>query len=174
MKKFMMIAILFLIVISIPVLAGMYKMRSTEKCTARGCSEERYEDSPYCRYHKCGIYECNSKRAPGGVLCPFHREQQDQGLHRNNRKSSSGNTSRSKSRSSSSSSSSSRKSSSSSSSSNSRKRRSVSGNSYSGKTSFDPDDHDIESYYDDFRDEYDDYDDAYDGFLDDDDAWDDY
>ena len=81
MKKFMMIAILFLIVISIPVLAGMYKMRSTEKCTARGCSEERYEDSPYCRYHKCGIYGCNSKRAPGGVLCPFHREQQDQGLH---------------------------------------------------------------------------------------------
>ena len=162
MKKFMMISILFLIVISIPVLAGMYKMRSTEKCSARGCSEERYEDSPYCRYHKCGIYGCNSKRAPGGVLCPFHREQQDQGLHRNNQKSSSGNTSRSKSRSSSSSSS------------NSRKRRSVSGNSYSGKTSFDPDDYDIESYYDDFRDEYDDYDDAYDGFLDDDDAWDDY
>ena len=38
----------------------------------------------------------------------------------------------------------------------------------------DPDSHDIESYYDDNRDEYNDYDDAYDGFLDDDSAWDDY
>jgi hypothetical protein len=44
----------------------------------------------------------------------------------------------------------------------------------SSKSSFDPDDHDIESYYDDYRDEYDDYDDAYDGFCDDEDAWDDY
>ena len=35
----------------------------------------------------------------------------------------------------------------------------------SGKTSFDPDDHDIEAYYEDNRDEYDDYDDAYDGFC---------
>ena len=46
--------------------------------------------------------------------------------------------------------------------------------SRSSKSSFDPDDHDIESYYDDYRDEYDDYDDAYDGFCDDEDAWDDY
>ena len=44
----------------------------------------------------------------------------------------------------------------------------------SRRSSFDPDDHDIEAYYDDNRDEYDDYDDAYDGFLDDDSAWDDY
>ena len=52
--------------------------------------------------------------------------------------------------------------------------RSRSKTSGSSKSSFDPDDHDIESYYDDYRDEYDDYDDAYDGFLDDDDVWDDY
>ncbi len=52
--------------------------------------------------------------------------------------------------------------------------RSSSSRSSSRRSSFDPDDHDIESYYDDFRDEYDDYDDAYDGFLDDEDAWDDY
>lgn len=38
----------------------------------------------------------------------------------------------------------------------------------------DPDMHDIEGYYDDYRDEYDDEDDAYEGFLDDEDAWDDY
>ena len=44
----------------------------------------------------------------------------------------------------------------------------------SRRSSFDPDDHDIEAYYDDNRDEYDDYDDAYEGFLDDDSAWDDY
>ena len=48
---------------------------------------------------------------------------------------------------------------------------SLSGSSHS---SFDPDDHDIEAYYDDNRDEYDDYDDAYEGFLDDEGAWDDY
>ena len=44
----------------------------------------------------------------------------------------------------------------------------------SRKSSFDPDDHDIEAYYQDNIDEYDDYDDAYEGFLDDDSAWDDY
>ena len=38
----------------------------------------------------------------------------------------------------------------------------------------DPDDYDIEGYYDDYRDEYDDEDDAYDGFLDDENLWDDY
>lgn len=43
-----------------------------------------------------------------------------------------------------------------------------------GGSSFDPDDHDIEAYYDDNRDEYDDFEDAYEGFLDDDSAWDDY
>ena len=46
--------------------------------------------------------------------------------------------------------------------------------SSSSKPSFDPDDHDIEAYYEDNRDEYEDYDDAYDGFLDDEGAWDDY
>ena len=48
------------------------------------------------------------------------------------------------------------------------------GSSGSSKSSFDPDDHDIEAYYADNRDVYDDYDDAYDGFLDDEGAWDDY
>ena len=48
-------------------------------------------------------------------------------------------------------------------------------NSYSPSYSLpDPEDHDIEAYYEDNRDEYDDYDDAYEGFLDDDSAWDDY
>ena len=41
-------------------------------------------------------------------------------------------------------------------------------------TEFDPDDHDIEAYYDDNRDEYDSYEDAYEGFLDDESSWDDY
>lgn len=44
----------------------------------------------------------------------------------------------------------------------------------SSKTSFDPDDHDIEAYFEDNRDEYGDYDEAYEGFLDDEGAWDDY
>lgn len=46
-----------------------------------------------------------------------------------------------------------------------------SGSKYS---SFDPDDHDIEAYYEDYQDIYEDYDDAYDGFLDDEDEWDNY
>ena len=44
----------------------------------------------------------------------------------------------------------------------------------SSSSSFDPDDHDIEAYYDDNRDEYDSYEDAYEGFLDDESSWDDY
>ena len=38
----------------------------------------------------------------------------------------------------------------------------------------DPDEHDIEGYYEDNVDEYSDFDDAYDGFMDDDAEWDDY
>jgi len=44
----------------------------------------------------------------------------------------------------------------------------------SASTEFDPDDHDIESYYEDYEDDYESIDDAYDGFEDDEDAWDDY
>lgn len=54
----------------------------------------------------------------------------------------------------------------------SNRKRSYSGSSQS--STFDPDDHDIEGYYEDNRDEYDDYDDAYDGFMDDEGVWDDY
>ena len=50
----------------------------------------------------------------------------------------------------------------------------TSSRSGSPKTSFDPEDHDIEAYYEDNRDEYSSYDDAYEGFLDDEGAWDDY
>ena len=52
-------------------------------------------------------------------------------------------------------------------------RRSSSSSSKSS-SSFDPDDHDIEAYYEDNRDVYDDYDDAYEGFLNDEVVWDDY
>lgn len=51
---------------------------------------------------------------------------------------------------------------------------SVRSRSNSGSASFDPDDHDIEGYYEDNRDLYDSYDEAYDGFIDDRDAWSDY
>ncbi len=46
--------------------------------------------------------------------------------------------------------------------------------SSSGKKSKDPDDYDVEGFYEDFQDEYDDYDDAWDDFDDDDDYRDDY
>ena len=58
----------------------------------------------------------------------------------------------------------------------SRSSSSKSGSSKSGSSgpSFDPDDHDIEAYFEDNRDEYGDYDEAYEGFLDDEGVWDDY
>ena len=46
--------------------------------------------------------------------------------------------------------------------------------STSSTTQFDPDDHDIEGYYEDNKDEFDDIDDAYDAFEDDEDDRDDY
>ncbi len=46
--------------------------------------------------------------------------------------------------------------------------------SISATTEVDPDDHDIEGYYEDNRDIYEDIDEAYDGFEDDEDAWEDY
>ena len=49
-----------------------------------------------------------------------------------------------------------------------------SSSSSKSSSSFDPDDHDIEAYYEDNRDVYDDYDDAYEGFLNDEVVWDDY
>ncbi len=54
------------------------------------------------------------------------------------------------------------------------RRRSSSGSSSSSTSSFDPDEHDIEGYYEDNRDEFEDYDDAYDSFVDDESAWEDY
>ena len=46
--------------------------------------------------------------------------------------------------------------------------------STSATTAVDPDDHDIEGYYEDNRDIYEDIDEAYDGFEEDEDAWEDY
>ena len=57
----------------------------------------------------------------------------------------------------------------------SKSRKSYSYGSHSSSNSSSrPEDRDIESYYEDNRDEYDDYDEAYDDFLDDEGAWDDY
>ena len=54
---------------------------------------------------------------------------------------------------------------------NTRRKPSHSGSSDS---EIDPDDYDVEAYYEDNMDYYDDFDDAYDGFMDDDAEWDDY
>lgn len=45
---------------------------------------------------------------------------------------------------------------------------------YSSQAEIDPDDYDIDGYYEDYKDLYDSYEDAYDGFLDDESVWDDY
>lgn len=45
---------------------------------------------------------------------------------------------------------------------------------YSSQTEIDPDNYDIDGYYEDYKDLYDSYEDAYDGFLDDESVWDDY
>lgn len=49
-----------------------------------------------------------------------------------------------------------------------------SGNSASYEDPIDPDDYDIDAYYEDNRDVYDDWDEAWEGFMDDEEAWDDY
>ena len=110
MKKIMIAAILFLMIFSVPAMAGYHRpfVPSVKKCSVSGCDRPVTENSSYCSGHKCQSRGCKSKRMSGGIYCATHQSN------------------------------------------------------------------DIESYYDDYRDEYDDYDDAYDGFLDDDDAWDDY
>ena len=121
--------------------------------------------SPYCKYHKCAVKDCPTRCVSNGFYCTKHYDQYypyaSLGQKNSNGKSSkygSGSNTRSSNKS-------------------GAGNRSNSRNKSSSRKSssyFDPDDHDIESYYDDYRDEYDDYDDAYDGFMDDDDAWDDY
>lgn len=159
MKKIMITVILFLMMLSVPVMAGYHRpfVPSVKKCIVRGCVSSVTENSPYCSYHKCSSKGCNSKCLSDGIYCATHQSKYNKNV-RNSAGSWHGGSSTSSRHSSS----------------------GKSGNSGSGRksesrrSSFDPDDHDIESYYDDYRDEYDDYDDAYDGFLDDDDAWDDY
>ena len=157
MKKIMIAAILFLMIFSVPAMAGYHRpfVPSVKKCSVSGCDRPVTENSSYCSGHKCQSRGCKSKRISGGIYCATHQSKYNKNV-RNSAGSWHGESSTS-----------SRRSSSGKSSSSGRK-------SGSRRSSFDPDDHDIESYYDDYRDEYDDYDDAYDGFLDDDDAWDDY
>ena len=163
MKKMMITTILFLMIFSITAFAGTYTRQNTSgKCLAGGCNAARYNGSFYCSKHKCVIYDCKSRRGSDGMYCSTHHNQyyQDMVNHykRADRRGSNGRSVSRNNRSSSGSSS------------NRSNRRSGS----SRNSSFDPDDHDIEGYYEDNRDEYDDYDDAYDGFLDDEDAWEDY
>lgn len=47
-------------------------------------------------------------------------------------------------------------------------------NTQATTTEFDPEDHDIEGYYEDNKGDYENYEDAYDGFEDDEDSWEDY
>ena len=151
MKKIMIITLLMLMAMGAPALAGTCSRGSStsKKCIASGCDRNRAGNSFYCDNHKCAQHGCTNKRQSGGIYCATHQSRYNKKV-----RNSSGSWHS--------------------------KGSSGSGNSKSGrrsglgKSSFDPDDHDIESYYDDNRDEYDDFDDAYDGFLDDDDAWDDY
>lgn len=149
MKKTIIVTVLFLMMFTVPVMAGTYSRRSysSDKCIVRGCNRSKYNKSSYCREHKCCIYDCKNREGSDGMYCSTHHNQYYQKMVNHHKgKSSSKSSYRTKNNNSSS----------------------------SRKSSFDPDDHDIESYYDDYRDEYDDYDDAYDGFLDDEDAWNDY
>lgn len=145
MKKAIIVTVLFLMMFTVPVMAGTYSRRSysSDKCIVGGCTRPKYNKSSYCREHKCCIYDCKNRAGSDGMYCTTHHNQYYQKMVNHHKGKSSYRTKNSNS-------------------------------SSSRKSSFDPDDHDIESYYDDYRDEYDDYDDAYDGFLDDEDAWDDY
>lgn len=148
MKKIMIATVLLLMLLSVPVLAGTYRRSSSSgKCLAGGCYADWYNGSLYCRNHKCCIYDCTSRKGSDGMYCTKHHNQYYHEMVNHYRNSSSSGRSSGS--------------------------RYKSGSS-SRRSSIDPDDYDIEGYYEDNRDIYDDYDDAYDGFLDDEDAWDDY
>ena len=155
MKKIMITTALLLMMLSMTVSAYSSRSYCPDRCCAAGCNDRKYNKSSYCSEHKCVIYDCKNKRGSDGMYCTTHHNQYYHVMknHYSGKSSSGSRYGNSGSKSSSSRSGSSSK---------------------SKRSTFDPDDHDIEAYYDDNRDEFDDYEDAYDAFLDDEDAWDDY
>ena len=152
MKKILITTVLFLMIFTIPVLAGFSRTNGT--CAMKGCNNAAAGGRTiYCSKHKCAWSGCTSGKTLGSTYCAYHNNKNNRN---STRKSNSSGSYSSGSYKSSNGSSTWKKS------------------SGSGKSTFDPDDHDIEAYYDDHRDEYDDYDEAYEGFMDDEDAWDDY
>ena len=152
MKKFLIITVLFMMIFTIPVLAGFSRVNGT--CAMKGCNNAAAGGRTiYCSKHKCIWSGCISGKTEGSSYCAYHNNKNNR---KSTRKSSSGRSYSSGAYKSLNGSSTRKKS------------------SRSSKSIFDPDDHDIEAYYDDHRDEYDDYDDAYEGFMDDESAWDDY
>lgn len=135
MKKIMITTVLLLMMLSMTVSAGTYSCRSysQNRCCAAGCNGRKYNNSYYCSEHKCVIYDCKNKRGSDGMYCTTHHNQYYHAMKNHYRgKSSSGSSYR-------------------------RSGSKASGSSKSKRSSFDPDDYDIEAYYDDNRDEFDDY-----------------
>ena len=131
MKKTMITTVLLLMVLSMPVLAGTYTSRSysLDRCCVGGCHSRKYNKSSYCSEHKCVIYDCKNKRGSDGMYCTTHHNQYYHVMknHYSGKSSSESSYRRSGSKSSS----------------------SRSGSSKSKRSTFDPDDHDIEAFYDD-------------------------
>ena len=122
MKKIIIITALFLMVFSMTAMGKYtrpYQPPARKKCSVSGCDRNRSNDSIYCDNHKCAQRECTRKRQSGGIYCATHQSQYNKNVRAKygNGLSSSISSSRSRSKSSGSSS------------------------------NFDPDDHDIESYY---------------------------
>ena len=114
--------------------------------------------------NKCLHYGCDNYAMDDSIYCYYHKSG-GSGYSSGSKKSSGSSSSSSKSSGSSSSKSSSSYSSGSSSSSSSSKKSSY---------TVEPDDHDIEAYYEDYREEFEDEDDAWDDFEDNEEYWDDY
>ena len=77
MKKIMIAAILFLMIFSVPVMAGYHRpfVPSVKKCSVSGCDRPVTENSLYCSGHKCSSRGCKSKRMSGGIYCATHQSK---------------------------------------------------------------------------------------------------
>ncbi|MCR5654434.1 MAG: hypothetical protein K6G07_02190 [Lachnospiraceae bacterium] len=115
-------------------------------CVLKGCYHLRKEGSNYCYCHKCSVDGC-PYRAQVGTLCKEHAERAKNAEERKEQRALEEKK---------------------------QGRTSGSGKTYYSTDEIDPDDYDLDGYYEDYKDEFEDYDDAYDDFLDHDEYWDDY
>ena len=118
-----------------------YEQPKDEKlCKYKDCKNYKKDGFDYCNSHKCIYSDCNKPRIEGSKCCSYHDAQYEEDHARFIAEQ------------------------------KALIEKANRNSKSSSKTSRDPDDYDIDGYYEDYDDEYDDWDDAWDDF----DDWDDY